>query len=143
VAQKDRTIRRRHRGTRNCGRGKKGSRKRGGGRGLAGSHKHKYTWIVKNMPEHFGKHGFGRGGLKKNIKATNVGRLSEYADKRNLKEIDASELGYDKVLGGGKVGVKMTVKADFITKKAKQKIEEAGGKAIERKPEKEAKSEVE
>lgn len=134
MAQKDRKIRRRYRGTRNCGRGKKGSRKRGGGKGLAGSHKHKYTWIIKNMPEHFGKHGFGRGGLKKKIRAVNVGYLSEYSEKRGLKEVDASELGYDKVLGGGRVTANMTVKADFITRKAKQKIEEAGGKAIERKP---------
>jgi len=53
MAQKDRKIQKK-RGDRNNGRGRKGTRKRGGGRGLGGSKKHKKSWIIKYMPDHFG-----------------------------------------------------------------------------------------
>ena len=73
---KERKIRSQHRGTRNCGRGKKGSRKKGGGRGLAGSNKHKFSWITKYMPDHFG-HEKMKGAKKP--KSMNVGYLNEFA----------------------------------------------------------------
>jgi len=48
------------RGTRTHGRGKKAGRGAGlhGGTGNAGLHKHKVQYMLKFMPDHFGRHGF-------------------------------------------------------------------------------------
>ena len=44
------------------GKGKKGGRGAGlrGGKGNAGLGKHRYMYMMKNMPDHFGSHGFKR-----------------------------------------------------------------------------------
>ncbi len=44
------------------GRGKKSGRGKGkrGGTGNAGLHKHKIMYMLKYMPDHFGRHGFVR-----------------------------------------------------------------------------------
>ena len=42
------------------------------------------------------------------------------------KKIDASAMGYDKVLGTGEVKAKLQVKACCFSASAKRKIEEAG-----------------
>lgn len=128
MARKDRKIMKK-RGTRTCGKGRKGSRKKSSGRGMAGSHKHRYTWIVKNRPFHFGRRGMVQPARKPKQRAANVGYLNEYAEKNQVKAIDAKELGLDKILGGGRVDRALTIKAGYFTKKAKEKIEAAGGKA--------------
>ena len=128
MPQKKRKIRvGKQRGTRNCGRGRKGSRKKGGGRGLAGSSKHKYSWILKNKPGHFGSESMT--GAKK-PKAVNVGYLNEYAVTNSKDELDAASLGFGKVLGRGDVTKAITIKAKLFTAKAKEKIEAAGGQAV-------------
>jgi large subunit ribosomal protein L15 len=55
---------RRFRGSRTHGRGHKAGRGKGkrGGFGNAGLHKHKFKWMVKYDPDHFGRHGFKRPG---------------------------------------------------------------------------------
>ncbi len=35
-----------------------------GGRGAAGLHKHKYSWVTRYDPDYFGKHGFSRPNRK-------------------------------------------------------------------------------
>ena len=45
-------------------------------------------------------------------------------------EVDATKLGYDKVLGKGKVLPGVTVKAKYFSEKAKIKIEQAKGKIV-------------
>ena len=127
MALKNRKIRRKHRGTRVCGRGKKGSRRRDGGRGLAGSHKHKWTWIIKHDPEHF---GHDKMKPKKKPKTVNIGYLNQYAESMDKNEVNALELGFEKVLGGGKVTKALKVKAKYFTESAKQKLSAAGGEAI-------------
>ncbi len=124
---KERKIRTKKRGTRNCGRGRKGSRKKGGGRGLAGSNKHKLSWIIKNMPDHFG-HESMTG--KPKLKGVNVGYLNELAVTKSQDEINAISLGFQKVLGRGTVTKPITIKAKAFTASAKEKIEAAGGKAL-------------
>jgi large subunit ribosomal protein L15 len=128
MARKDRKARKKL-GIRTRGKGRKGSRKRGGGKGMAGSKKHKYSWILKNKPGWFGSESM-KGKAKP--KTVNIGYLAEYAEKKGLKEIDADSLGFKKVLGGGKVGKALTVKASKFTEKAKTKIEKAGGKTVEK-----------
>jgi large subunit ribosomal protein L15 len=103
-----------------------------GGRGKAGMLKHKKSWMLKYEPHHFGKIGFKVPlEVRKEIKAITLKDLDILAKKLNKNEIDLSELGYDKVLSSGKITQTLTIKAKKFVEKAKKKIEEAGGKAIE------------
>ncbi|MDI6642512.1 MAG: uL15 family ribosomal protein [Candidatus Hodarchaeaceae archaeon] len=134
------------RGTRTYGRG---CSKRGrgggesGGRGMSGGHKHKWAYVVRYMPDYFGKHGFTRpAAVRKEVKAINVGDLDERMEEllqlgvaRQEGEkfmVDVGKLGFEKVLGGGKVTRPMDVTAKNFVESAKRKLEEAGGKAISR-----------
>lgn len=116
------------RGSMTHGRGKKGGRGAGlrGGRGNAGLLKHRYMYMVKNMPDHFGRHGFKRHpSIVKKDKIINVGQLEERFPGK--KDINLTKEGFDKLLGGGKItsGVKINVKA--ASQKAIDKIAEKGG----------------
>jgi large subunit ribosomal protein L15 len=114
-----------------------------GGRGLAGFHKHKWSYAVKYAPEHFGKRGFRRPAtVAKEIKAINLKELDQLAEKL-LKEkiavkeedkikIDVSKLGYEKVLGSGQLTQPLFVEAEYFSKSAIKKIEQAGGKAVKK-----------
>ena len=113
------------------GRGKKAGRGAGlrGGRGNAGLLKHKYMHMVKNMPDHFGKHGFKRPqSVIKKDKIVNIGKLEQMFPEK--KEIDLGKEGYDKLLGGGSIKTKMKIKVDSASEKAIIKIEEKGGEVI-------------
>ncbi len=125
MALKNRKIRKKHRGTRNCGRGKKGSRRKGGGKGLAGSAKHKKLKIIKEMPDHFGKHGMGM--KKEKIKYITLAKVIEIAEKIGKDEIDLTKLGYNKLLGKGEISKPLKIKVKYVTNSAKEKIEKAGG----------------
>ena len=113
------------------GRGKKGGRGAGlrGGRGNAGLLKHKYMHMTKNMPDHFGRHGFKRPqSILKKDKTINVGSLEkEFSGK---KEIDLTKEGYDKLLGGGAVKTKLKIKVEKASQNAVDKIEGKGGQVI-------------
>ncbi|MEM5836743.1 MAG: uL15m family ribosomal protein [Candidatus Aenigmatarchaeota archaeon] len=100
-----------------------------GGRGKAGLHKHKWSYVVKYEPDHFGKRGF-TPIKRREVKCINLKELEKIAREKNLNEIDVSQLGYEKVLGAGKISSPLTIKAKFFSEKARKKIEEAGGKAI-------------
>jgi len=119
------------RGSMTHGRGKKAGRGAGlkGGRGNAGLLKHRYMYMKKNMPNHFGKHGFKRPqGTVKKVKTINIGELEEkFPDKKN---IDLKKEGYDKLLGSGEINSKIKVNVDNASKKALEKIKKKGGEAI-------------
>jgi len=95
------------------GRGKKGGRGAGlrGGRGNAGLRKHRIMYMLKNMPNHFGRHGFKRPqSIIRRDKTINVGQLEEkFPDKKN---IDLAKEGFDKLLGGGKVNNPVNIACD-------------------------------
>ncbi|MEM7825494.1 MAG: uL15m family ribosomal protein [Candidatus Aenigmatarchaeota archaeon] len=119
----------------------KGSR---GGRGFAGLHKHKWSYTVKYDKEHFGKRGFKRPFNNKAVNAINLKELEKIAEslcRKSLEQklaekeddrikINVLKIGYQKVLGSGKIKKPLIVEAKHFSKKAKIKIEEAGGKAI-------------
>jgi len=120
---KKRTKRSRIRGTRLCGYAAKKHKGKGnrGGVGMAGTGKRadqKKTYILKYEKNYFGKKPKTKRTKEKVI---NVG------DIKGKGEIILK--GY-KVLSGGEVKEKITIKADSFSKKAKEKIEKAGGKAI-------------
>jgi len=116
------------RGSMTHGRGKKGGRGAGlrGGRGNAGLHKHRYMYMLKYMPDHFGSHGFKRPqNLIKKDKTINVGELEEKFPGK--KTIDLTKEGYDKVLGAGKVDISLKLTVKTASQKAIEKIKDKGG----------------
>ncbi|MCX8176580.1 MAG: 50S ribosomal protein L15 [Candidatus Bathyarchaeota archaeon] len=131
------------RGSRTCGWGRVGQhRKHGmkGGRGWAGGHKHKWTYVVKYAPNHFGKRGFRCPTSMGEVKALNVGELNELLDKLvnegkvEFKDgkylVNLFKLGYEKLLGEGEISRPVIVEAKSFSKKAEEKILGAGGSII-------------
>lgn len=112
-----------------------------GGRGNAGLHKSKWTWTVKYDPDHFGKYGFKRPPRSiAKFNTVNLDFLDEkseelvqkgLAQKKGKKiEIDVTDLGYNKVLGKGKINKPLIIKSPKFSESAVQKIEEAGGETV-------------
>ena len=112
-----------------------------GGRGMAGSGKRadqkKPTILKLYGNEYFGKHGFNRPQkLVKKIKAINVDDLQnklEFYLKNKLvaKEgdfyvVDLDKLGYQKLLGGGDVNVKLKISAQYFSQAVVKKIKDKG-----------------
>ena len=126
---------RKMRGSMRCGYGGKkkhrgaGSR---GGRGRAGLMKHKKSLMVKKFPNYFGRSGFKiPQKARKKGKSITLKDIDIITKKLGLKEINLSEYGYEKVLSTGKISQPLTIKAEKIVEKAKEKITAAGGQAIE------------
>ncbi len=100
-----------------------------GGRGQAGMHKHKWSLTVAQGMVHFGKNGFKRP-YAKSVKAVNLGKLSKIAEKKKVDSLNVLELGYQKVLGAGRLSKPLTIEAESFSKKAVEKIEKIKGKAV-------------
>ena len=112
-----------------------------GGVGLAGLHKHKRMTAIKYMPDHFGKKGFKRPQkVLVDIKTINLkeldSKVEELLDQNKITKskegikVNLKELGYDKLLGTGKVNHPLIVEAKSFSKIAIKKLEENKGKAI-------------
>lgn len=108
----------------------KGSR---GGKGYAGSHKHRWLYIIKNEPDHFGRSGFSpiqrARTARKEMVTINVSDIYSLAAAGRLEKKEGM-LQFEfagKVLGGGTIGVPVSVKASQISESARKKIEAAGG----------------
>jgi large subunit ribosomal protein L15 len=137
MAHKDRKIQSK-RGTRSCGYGNtqkhRGAGSRGG-RGMAGSNKQKWSYVSKYMPDHFGRNGFKRP-LKmlhddKTINVSDINRMVNDGDITSTDKkyvIDLTAMGYDKLLGSGKVTYAFEIKVAKSSKSAIEKIQSAGGK---------------
>jgi len=125
---------------RGCAKRGRGSGERGG-TGMSGGHKHKWSYVIRYMPDYFGKHGFTRPPeLREEVKAINVGEIDERIEEflesgaatRDGEKIivDVAKLGYDKVLGGGRVTRPLVVKSKNFVELAVRKLKEAGGDAV-------------
>lgn len=118
---------------------KSGSR---GGKGAAGMHKHKWTWVVKYHPDWFGKRGFKPvRALVSEVKAINVGELDGLVsslESKGLIEKDPEgrivvnlhSMGFNKLLGRGRVSKPLVVKVLKATESSISKIVKAGGEVI-------------
>ncbi len=132
-----------YRGSRTCGGGthknRRGAGNRGG-RGRAGHRDHRFSHFLLLGEVHNGKHGF----VNKNpspVDAVDIGDIDQMADALvasgdaemdgDTIVIDASQIGIDKILGGGQVTKKMNISAVSFTDRARQKIEENGGQALD------------
>ena len=123
-----RTKTKKFRGSMTHGRGKKAGRGAGlrGGRGNAGLMKHRFMYMTKYMPDHFGRHGFKRHpSIVKRDATINVGQLEEKFPGK--KDINLTKEGFDKLLGGGKINSSLKIKVNAASQKAIDKIAEKGG----------------
>lgn len=143
MAHKDRKTRK-MRGSRTHGYGNaqkhRGAGSRGG-RGMAGSKKQKWMHISKNFPDYLGKKGFKRAkslivtDLTINLSKIELLLDSWVKDGKAKKEakkysVNLKELGYDKLLGSGKVVNALNITVDKCSEKARQKVEAASGKVL-------------
>ena len=131
---------RKMRGSRTHGWGQIGQHRRSGsrgGKGHAGMHKHRWSYTQRYEPDHFSKDKFKPPNqTKSNI--INLKQLEEIAykmqqaskGKREKVSIDLKEMGYDKLLGSGKISVPISVKVPSCSEVAKKKIEESNGEVI-------------
>jgi len=116
-----------------------------GGRGNAGSGKRsdsKKPRIWKNK-KYFGKHGFTRHSSKTKINPINISYFEANAEKllqtekitkeNDIYIIDSEKLGFNKILGSGNLSKKLKISALYFSKGAIEKIEKAGGQAIQTK----------
>ncbi len=140
VVRRRRKVRKLRGRTRTMGWGRIGQHRKSGARGgfgKAGMHKHMWTWVTSKSPGYFGKYGFKLPPEEKvDIRAVNVGMLDELARKYGRKEgevtvVDLAELGYNKLLGEGKVKGKYKVIVRFASRKAIEKVKEAGGVVVD------------
>tara|TARA_Y100000034_G_scaffold48941_1_gene60517 strand:+ start:128 stop:589 length:462 start_codon:yes stop_codon:yes gene_type:complete len=113
-----------------------------GGRGMAGSGKRadqkKPSIIKKYGNTYFGKKGFSSKRNAKITKAINIqtieNKLYNWLKKGTLKKendminIDLKKMGYNKLLGSGKIKNKFNIEVEYASKRAIEKIEKSGGK---------------
>ena len=113
-----------------------------GGRGLAGTGRKgdaKKPSIWKNK-KYFGRGGFKKKNVKKVIKPVNIIFLEENLDKlladKKVKEengvysINLDNIGFNKLLGKGKVTKKFRISCSYASKKAIEEIKNAGGEIL-------------
>ncbi|UCE28828.1 MAG: 50S ribosomal protein L15 [Candidatus Bathyarchaeota archaeon] len=134
---------RKMRGSRTHGYGQIGQHRKTGGKGgrNAGRHKGGWTHIIKHEPDYYGKKGFtSPEGLCSKHSIINVGQLEELADRIATKErpektkkktvLDLNKLGYNKLLGMGKITRPLLVKIVAHSENAAKKLEKAGGQIL-------------
>lgn len=139
---------RKFRGSRTHGRGKKHGRGYGdrGGRGNAGLHKHKFVWMLKYDPDHFGAYGFIRHhhGLGETL-SINVADVEAQLDALvaagfaaragDAYEVDLGKAGVRKLLGGGRATRALRITVAVATEAAVAKVAAAGGTVTTTEPE--------
>ncbi len=112
-----------------------------GGRGMAGTGKRadsKKPSIWKE--DYFGKHGFVSKTPKVKINAINISFIEQHLNKFISEDlikkedefyfIDLEKIGFNKLLGDGKVSLKFKVKTPYASQIAIEKVKEAGGEVI-------------
>ncbi len=109
-----------------------------GGRGLAGTGKRADTKKPSFWKEpYFGKHGFISKTPKPKIHAINISFVERHINKflsssLIIKEngfyiVELEKIGFNKLLGDGRVSVKFKIKTPYASKTAIEKVKEAGG----------------
>lgn len=118
---------------------KAGSR---GGKGAVGFHKHKWIWTIKYFPDWYGKRGFipRNPSYEEEIREISLRDLVDIIEKLRLENkleysqnrirIDLIKLGFNKLVGAGRIDIPVEVATKYATKKAIEKIKSAGGEVI-------------
>jgi len=130
---------RKKRGSRTQGWGRVGQHRKTGSKGRRNPGRHKALWsyIIKYEPEYYGKRGFtSPRSVGKRVYTVNVGVVDALAKRLSAQKedgmfhLDLGQLGYDKLLGGGKVRKALVVKVASSSKSAVEKIGKAGGQVL-------------
>lgn len=131
-----------YRGSRTCGGGthknRRGAGNRGG-RGRAGHRDHRFSHYLLYGEVHNGKNGFYNQTTQV-MRVLSIGEIDRMApilleEGKASREgdaitIKADQIGIDKILGSGKVTLKMIITARAFSAQAKSKIEAMGGQAL-------------
>ena len=117
-----------------------------GGKGMAVTGKRadqkKPTILKLYGNDYYGKKGFRRPQkMIRKLKAINLKdiqkNLENYMKEKIITKegeyylVDLSKLGYDKLLGGGKLEAKLKIRTDHYSKNAIKKVEEKGGAIVQ------------
>ena len=137
---------RKMRGSRTHGYGTIGQHRKKGTKGerKVGRHKHLWTYVIKYEPDYFGKKGFtSHKSLHRKISTINVGELEELVNKLSAEKtlekktgkifLDLEKLGYNKLLGTGKIAQPILVKVASHSETASKKLEKVGGEILKEK----------
>lgn len=116
----------------------RGSGSRGGvGNAGAGKKGQQKMTLLHNKGIRIGAYGFKRPpAITNESRILNLDDIEKNTQKyitkqeKDVTEIDTTKLGYDKILGRGKVTSKLKIISKEFSKKAIEKIEQADGEAI-------------
>ena len=113
-----------------------------GGRGMAGTGKRgdaKKPQIWKNK-KYFGKHGFNKKGATMDVRTVNISYIEERLDKlltnklivkeNDVYVVDLNKIGFDKLLGQGRVTKKYKITAYSASSSAIEHIRKNGGEVV-------------
>ena len=114
-----------------------------GGAGMAGTGKRadsKKPSVWKDL-NYFGKHGFVSKTPRIKIRAINVSFIESHMNNylqqnlvtkdKDFYDVDLEKLGYNKLLGDGRVSMKFKIKTPYASKSAIEKVQEAGGQVTD------------
>jgi len=126
---------RKYRGSRHCGWGQIGQHRASGhkgGLGQSGLHKHHFIRMLMTDPRHFGHDSTHPPHPNLVRKWASVRDLDDIYAKFGKQEggkklIDLTELGYDKLLGGGQTENAYVVKVEKFSTSAEEKVKRSGG----------------
>jgi large subunit ribosomal protein L15 len=126
---------RKYRGSRHCGWGQIAKHRASGhkgGLGQSGLHKHHFIRMLMTDPKHFGHDSTHPPHPNLVRKWASVRDLDDIFTKFGKQEggkklIDLTELGYDKLLGGGQTKNAYVVKVEKFSASAEEKIKQSGG----------------
>lgn len=93
---------------------------------MAGMHKHKWSYTVKYAPDHFGHNSFQPPNRTVTKRWLNLDDLVRLGSKPGEK-LDLTALGYDKLLGQGRVESVFNLIVPRASASAVEKIKAAGG----------------
>ena len=129
---------RKYRGSRHCGWGQIGQHRASGhkgGLGQSGLHKHHFIRMLMTDPKHFGHDSTHPPHPNLVRKWASVRDLDDIYAKHGKQEggkkvIDLSDLGYDKLLGGGQTKNAYVIKVGRFSATAEEKIKKSGGEVL-------------
>ena len=128
---------RKKRGSRTQGYGRVGQHRKSGSKGgrKVGRHKHLWSYVHRYEPDYFKKKRLKPLTDKSEIRIINLKELEEIAlqtasNRHGKITLDLEKMGYDKLLGEGKISLPVSVKIPAWSETAQKKIEAAGGEIL-------------
>jgi len=128
---------RKKRGSRTQGYGRVGQHRKSGSKGgrKVGRHKHGWSYVHRYEPDYFKKKRLKSLTDKSEIRTINLKELEEIALQESSRKgrkiiLDLEKMGYDKLLGAGKISLPVSVKVPAWSETAQKKIEAAGGEIL-------------